>query len=400
VVQGPEAGKTFAAGTSKVAIGTSPENEVVLSDPSVSRYHLEIEVVDSGIRVCDLGSLNGTYVGNVAIADATVPPFSRIQIGASLLSIEEGEASPEDSGPGQPLEGVIYQSQAMRKVADETRKLGGTELAVLIWGETGVGKEAIARAIHSCSARSSGPLETVDCGSLPAALIASELFGHEKGAFTGADSIHHGAFERANGGTVFLDEIGELPMQVQPILLGVLERRRFRRVGGSREIETDVRVVSATNRDLRREANKGSFRADLFHRLAGARIHIPPLRDRPEDIAPLVAHFADEYSGLPGSNPFGEESLQALQRHRWTGNVRELRNVVEVMLSIGELRLPGSQRDTRSYKEARKEAIESFEHRFLSELIEHCGGNASAAARMAQMDRPYLLTLLRKHGLR
>jgi DNA-binding NtrC family response regulator len=244
---------------------------------------------------------------------------------------------------------------------------------------------------------------------MPATLVASHLFGHERGAFTGAEQRRTGAFERANGGTVLLDEIGELPMEVQPALLGVLERRSFSRVGGSGEISVDVRVLAATNRDLRAEVNKGRFRADLYYRLAVARVLIPPLRERPEDIEPLVAHFAQQTTGVPDQAPFDAHTLETLRQHRWSGNVRELRNVVEGALIMGRVSLDGLHGESKAtadsdelipYGEARAATITNFERTYLKRLIEMTKGNASEAARRAKMDRPYLLTLLRRHGLR
>jgi DNA-binding NtrC family response regulator len=285
----------------------------------------------------------------------------------------------------------------------------------------------LARAVHDLSDRRDQPFEVVDCGSMAPTLIASELFGHERGAFTGAHAERAGAFERAHGGTVFLDEIGELPLDLQPMLLGVLERRRFKRVGGAKERSIDVRVVAATHRDLRNATNLGTFRADLYFRLAVARVVIPPLRERPEEIEPLVRHFAEQLTGDPNAQPFDRATLEALESHPWSGNVRELRNVVESAIAIGSVVLEGthvgqtsegggqvadllsSQQTPDSaaqvgfdqpYREARSHAINNFERAYLSWLIQACGGNASEAARRARMDRPYLLGLLRKHGLR
>jgi DNA-binding NtrC family response regulator len=250
----------------------------------------------------------------------------------------------------------------------------------------------------------------VDCGSMPASLIASLLFGHERGAFTGADQRRTGAFERANGGTVLLDEIGELPLDVQPALLGVLERRAFTRVGGSDSLDVDVRVLAATHRDLRAEVNNGRFRADLYYRLAVAKILIPPLRERPEDIEALVEHFVQRLTGVAELGPLAT-ALDQLRAHPWSGNVRELRNVVEAAIVMGELDLgTGTHADraqplatsttVAAYRDARAAALHRFEADYLRSLIERAGGNASEAARIARMDRPYLLTLLRKHNLR
>jgi DNA-binding NtrC family response regulator len=269
----------------------------------------------------------------------------------------------------------------------------------------------VARAIHALSPRAGRAFEVVDCGSLPPTLIASELFGHERGAFTGADRKRVGAFERAHGGTLFLDEIGELPLDVQPALLGALERRRFRPLGASREVDVDVRVIAATHRDLRAAVNDASFRADLYYRIAVTRIEIPPLRERPEDVEPLVSHFVREVRGPAASSPFGWAAMAALREHRWSGNARELRNVVESALAMGRIELDGGPAAALddlaepvgarpSYRDARALAVERFERAFLTELMAEVGGNASEAARRARMDRPYLLTLLRKHGLR
>jgi DNA-binding NtrC family response regulator len=268
----------------------------------------------------------------------------------------------------------------------------------------------VARAIHDLGPRRDKPFEVVDCGSLLPTLVASELYGHERGAFTGAERRHLGAFERAHGGTLFLDEIGELPLDVQPTLLGVLERGRLRRLGGDHEVAVDVRVVSATHRDLRAATNQGSFRADLYFRLAVARIVVPPLRDRPHDIEPLVRHFVQEATGAGSMLPVDAATMDALLHHRWSGNVRELRNAVASLLALGHMSLDeGSlpanmdaalESTLKPYAQARAEMLSRFERRYLHDLMDRARGNASEAARQARMDRSYLLSLLRRHGLR
>ncbi len=247
-------------------------------------------------------------------------------------------------------------------------------------------------------------------------LRAHEILRHYGGnadGLFGAGRSHEGAFERAHRGTIFLDEIGELPIQVQPALLGALERRAFRRVGGARDIEVDVRVVAATHRDVRGEGNVDGFRADLYYRIAVARVVVPPLRERPDDIEALTRHFVTEMTGT-STLPFGPETMNALRAHRWSGNVRELRNVVEAAVAMGEVKLdktrPGlagkpapataGALPVAPYKEARAQVLSDFEQEYLSALITQCGGNASEAARLAGMDRQYLLGLLRRHGLR
>jgi len=408
VIDGPDKDRVVEHTGGSLAVGTSPDNELVLTDPTVSRYHLELRC-EEGVLVKDLGSRNGTFIGDVRIHEALVPVGARVKIGRTVVALLDVGIE-ADSAPLQAPEipGLVAASPSMHEISCAVERLGGSNVSVLVQGETGTGKELIARAIHEAGPRAKGPFVVVDAGALPATLIASQLFGHERGAFTGAEKRQEGAFELAHGGSIFLDEIGELPLAVQPALLGVLERRSFRRLGGKEDIQVDVRVISATHRDLRAEANQGTFRADLYFRLAVARIEIPPLRERPEDIEPLVEHFAREITGAPGL-PFSEATMAALRAHRWSGNVRELRNVVESALAMGTVSLDGlasvAPDTARSgaivpYRAARAEALAAFERRYLRSLIEATGGNASAAARAASMDRPYLLSLLRRHGLR
>jgi len=410
-----------------VSIGKSPDNQLALNDITVSRYHVELRLRRFDVELRDLDSLNGTYVGETRVERAFVRPGTTITVGAATLRLEadvnDAPTLRSDLEELHELPGVVAKSRAMREVLRSVALLARSSVTVLLHGETGTGKEVLARALHEQSERAAGPFEVVDCGSMAPTLIASELFGHERGAFTGAHGERAGAFERAHGGTVFLDEIGELPLELQPMLLGVLERRRFKRVGGTRERSVDVRVIAATHRDLRNATNIGTFRADLYFRLAVARIVIPPLRERPEDIAPLVRRFAEQLSGDPHAEPFDPVQLRALEAHPWSGNVRELRNVVESAVALGSLVLEGAspERDQvllgatgalvatdrphdavldLPYREARAHAVAEFERAYLRHLSERCGGNASEAARRAAMDRPYLLSLLRKHGLR
>ncbi|HUJ62959.1 MAG TPA: sigma 54-interacting transcriptional regulator [Kofleriaceae bacterium] len=409
VEAGPDAGKACAPDDGALAIGTSEDNALVLADPAVSRYHLELRRTPDGVQITDLGSRNGTWLGGARIERAIVPAGTRLRIGDTALAVEDAGSSvapplPSDV-PRSP--DLVGDSDAIREIARLVHRLARVDSSVLIHGETGTGKEVIARALHEASPRRDRELVIVDCGSLPASLIASILFGHEKGAFTGADQRRAGAFERAAGGTVLLDEIGELPLDVQPALLGVLERRAFTRVGGAAQVDVDVRVLAATHRDLRAEVNTGRFRADLYYRLAVAKIGVPPLRERPEDIEPLVAHFVQRLTGVAELGPLAP-ALDQLRAHPWSGNVRELRNVVEAALVMGELDLGDRPRQPlaiapgalASYRDARAAALARFEADYLRQLIDRAGGNASEAARLARMDRPYLLTLLRKHGLR
>jgi len=408
---GPDAGASCAPDDGeRLAIGTAADNALVLRDPAVSRYHLELARTADGVSVVDLGSRNGTWANGVRVERAIIAAGTQLKLGDTTLTVEEAgnTVAPPLAEVPRSAE-LVGDSEAIREVARLVHKLARVDSSVLIQGETGVGKEVVARAIHEASPRRDKELVIVDCGSMPASLIASLLFGHERGAFTGADQRRAGAFERAEGGTVLLDEIGELPLDVQPALLGVLERRAFTRVGGSQAIDVDVRVLAATHRDLRAEVNAGRFRADLYYRLAVAKILIPPLRERPDDIEQLVAHFVQRLTGIAELGPLAP-AIDQLRSHPWSGNVRELRNVVEAAVVMGELDLAdGSARipaaaapagTVAAYRDARASALHRFEAEYLRTLIDRSGGNASEAARLARMDRPYLLTLLRKHGLR
>jgi DNA-binding NtrC family response regulator len=412
VERGADAGATISAAsgvaTEAHTVGTAPDCDLVLRDPAVSRYHLEVRHAPGGLQIVDLGSTNGTWVGEVRVERATVPPGTRIRIGDSVLVVEDGGARGAGDEEVADVPGLVAASPGMRAVVARLRKLARVTTSVLIEGETGTGKEVVARALHELGPRRAGPFEVVDCGSLPPSLIAAQLFGHERGAFTGADQRRPGAFERADGGTVLLDEIGELPVDLQPALLGVLERRRFTRVGGGEAVSVDVRVLAATNRDLRAEVNAGSFRADLYHRLAVARVVIPPLRERPEDLEPLIAAFAEQLSGT-AENPLAQ-MMDSLRAQRWSGNVRELKNVVEAAVVLGELPGTESTWSTRrvdevdsvpaTYRDARAAAVTAFERDYLARLLAATAGNVSEAARRARMDRVYLTQLLKRHGLR
>jgi DNA-binding NtrC family response regulator len=406
VLEGPDAGLRVTGDA--LAIGTAEGSTMRLSDPSVSRFHLQLEASANGVRVVDHGSTNGTFTGGVRIERATVSPGSTIKLGATTLRLGDAPLAEVEVHGEDSLGGVIGCSPGMRRLMAQVTKAAGSDVSVLVNGESGTGKELIARALHDLGPRHGGPLITVDCGSIAPTLIASELFGHEKGAFTGADRAHVGAFEAAHGGTIFLDEIGELQPAVQATLLGVLERRKVRRLGSRTETAIDVRVVSATHRDLRAEVNAGSFRLDLFYRLAVVTLVIPPLRDRPDDVPLLVEHFLRD-AGFDGpvASLISPPAMAALQKLHFSGNVRELRNLIEAAVAMNEppdlagpitapkaaalatdLALP--------YKEARARLLDHFEAQYLDALMERAGGNVSQAARLAKMTRSHLSELLAK----
>ncbi len=398
VVAGPDLGKQATGET--VSIGTAPGNALALADFTVSRFHLEAAIVAGGVAVRDLGSTNGTFVGSVRIQQAVVPLGAPVTFGGTTVQFRDaGRRSVPAPHSAQGYEGMIARAPAMLKLFEDVERVAASNASVLIVGESGTGKERVAAALHARSGRQAQPLVTIDCGALASMLIASELFGHERGAFTGADRMHAGAFERAGAGTVFLDELGELPAADQAALLGVLERRRFRRVGGTKEIEVAARVIAATNRDLRSEVNAGRFRADLYHRLAVVTVRLPALRERPEDILPLVAYFARELGAAePMETLFPLPLLTHWEQHPWPGNVRELRNAVEAALVIGPP--PSEPASVPSYKDARASVVASFEVDYLRRLLAAAGGNVSQASRIAKMDRSHLIDLLHRHGLK
>jgi DNA-binding NtrC family response regulator len=409
VVDGPDRGAN-ATSTETLAVGTAKDNALSLGDFTVSRYHLEASAHPGGILISDLGSTNGTYVGAVRVERAIVPPGTLVTLGGTTIRFDDAvRRTVQTSDQMTNYAGMIARSPQMLRLFADIERIAGTQTSVLIVGESGTGKERVAEALHTASGRAGEPLVTIDCGALASALLASELFGHERGAFTGADRSHAGAFERAAAGTVFLDEIGELPAADQSSLLGVLERRRFRRVGGSQELDVNARVVAATNRDLRSEVNNGRFRHDLYHRLAVVVLRLPPLRERREDILPLVEHFARELgSSEPLETAFGAETLARWQRHPWPGNVRELRNAVEAALVVGPgayseppmAGAPDAKNVLLPYKDARAAIVGDFERDYLTRLLDESKGNVSAAARTAKMDRSHLIDLLHRHGLK
>ena len=416
VLSGSAKGTSKALGE-KLRIGKAPDNDLVLGDDTVSRHHCELTRDSGGIHVRDLQSTNGTKVGGARVSEAVVQPGAVLKVGEVELSLRPAVRNVEVLPSDKTWFGAaIGQSLAMRSIFGMLERIAKTDATVLLEGETGTGKDVLARAIWTESARAQGPFVVVDCGAVSYSLIESELFGHERGAFTGAVAARQGAFELADGGTVFLDEIGELPIDVQPKLLRVLETREFRRVGGNKTVKSDVRVVAATKRNLLREVHAGKFREDLYFRLAVVPITVPSLRARREDIPKLVEHIL-KASG--GGLSVSEETMQGLSAHDWPGNVRELRNVLDRAIYMakatgqGELSLvsipmagatgPGDAMAfdaTKSYRETRAKYDADFERKYVKWLLGRHAGNVSAAAREAKMDRKHLHDMAKKHGLR
>jgi len=433
VVPGADAGLVRALAASVIRIGARRGNDVQLTDSKVSGLHCEIRLDDRGYRLRDLDSTNGTYVSQLRINDVYIQPGTQIALGGTRLKFEPlGDSVEIELSDTDRFGSMIGRSVKMRELFARLEKLAASDATVLITGETGVGKELVAESLHDLSPRESGPFMVLDCGSIPPNLIESELFGHERGAFTGATSSYVGAFERADKGTLFLDEIGELPLAMQPKLLRVLEAREVRRVGGTKSSAVDIRVVAATNRDLGVEVNRGRFREDLFYRLAVARVHVPPLRERKDDIPLLIEHIL---ASTPGGEKayIAPETVELMMKHDWPGNVRELRNVIERAVLLAET--PGQDALRRAptpaaprpetgthmtpsttmsqtglalnvpidvsvpFKLAKQGVVNEFEKRYISRLLEQHGGNISAAARAAGIDRMSIHKMLHRLGL-
>jgi transcriptional regulator with PAS, ATPase and Fis domain len=338
VVSGPDRGARCELRLSRATVGTAGDNALVLTDNSVSSHHIEVQVRDQGYLVRDLGSTNGTHYQGARVGEALLAPGAELQIGATVLRLEHGEERSQAVPRLESFGKLIGSSPAMQEVYGLLATVAPTDVTVLIEGETGTGKELVAEELHRQSPRRNCAFSVIDCGALPPSLIESELFGHERGAFTGAVRDREGMFERARGGTVFLDEIGELPLELQSKLLRVLDRRVVRRVGGNLERKVDVRLVAATNRDLAEEVRCGRFRQDLYYRLNVFSINIPPLRERRDDIPVLAQYFLDKFNASMNKSihKISEEAMDFLTKYEWPGNVRELENAIERALVVGK----------------------------------------------------------------
>jgi transcriptional regulator with GAF, ATPase, and Fis domain len=415
VVEGPDTGLRRTLDLSGMRIGTAPNSELPLKDRTVSRFHCEVRIAGNVARLVDSGSTNGTFVDGVRVRDAELSAGSKVRIGATVLAVSaSGERALVDLSPRHSFGDVLGVSVEMRRLYAILEKIAPTDTTVLIQGETGSGKELVARAIHDASARASQPFVVVDCGAIAENLIESELFGHVRGAFSGAVSDRRGLFEEADGGTLFLDEIGELPPALQPKLLRVLERVEVRRVGSNASKRVDVRIVAATNRPLAESVNAGVFREDLYYRIAVVELLLPPLRARRDDIPLLAQHFFRRYAGDKSSMP--KELLSSLSSRAWPGNVRELRNFIERSVSLGFGPAVASQALMRDaahatrleqvvpshlpLKDARLVWTEQFEILYVKALLEKTAGNVTRAAELAGVNRRSLQRLIASLGLR
>jgi DNA-binding NtrC family response regulator len=455
VTSGADQGQEVEITKTRCSGGRSIINDLVLQDKAVSGTHFEIAARDDGYRLRDLNSRNGTFVGDLRIREVYLRPGTMFRAGHTNIQFQPLDDMVEiELSKSDRFGKVIGLSANMREIFATLEKVAPSELTVMITGETGTGKEIIARGIHDHSTRKNEPFVVLDCGSIPKELIESTLFGHEKGSFTGAVGQHRGCFEQANGGTIFLDEIGELDISLQPKLLRVLEQREIKRVGGDRTIKVDVRVIAATNRDLRAEVNGGNFREDLYFRLSVVHVELPPLRERREDVPLIAQHFLRDVASRRGMTlSFGQDAMVAMASHSWPGNVRELRNVVERAAALTDgpvitrsdlifgreagpsvivahdLMQAGAQaaqqaaarmsgaampQATRSgpaifdaallkpglgFKEAKQTVVDAFESAYLEALLGRNDGNITRSAQEAGLTRYHLRELLKRHGL-
>jgi transcriptional regulator with GAF, ATPase, and Fis domain len=417
VVEGPGVGQSFESAGERTSIGSHPLNDVLLDERTVSRFHCELLVDDRGVWAKDLGSRNGTVLDGVLVKEAAVRNGSLLHLGRMALRFEFSSERAKLQLSDQPQFGSLVGGSVPARMSFALmERAAASDSTVLLEGETGTGKSQAAESIHRHSSRRDHSFLVVDCGALPPNLLESELFGHEKGAFTGAVTRRVGVFEEARGGTVFLDEIGELPLELQPKLLRVLEAREIRRLGTNSYLPVDVRMITATNRDLRAEVNAGRFRSDLYFRLAVVKIPLPPLRQRAEDMPLIVKKLL---SGL-GADARVQSTLLdpafvvQLQRAAWPGNIRELRNHLERCVVLQETLLPGEGEETGRpeeagpstidprvpYPEARRRALDAFEQQYVEALLQLHGGKVSQAAASADIDRVHLYRLIKRHRVR
>ena len=438
-----------------ITVGSLDDNNLVIKDDTVSRYHAQIIQQDDFYLIRDLDSTNGTWINQVRIKEAYLSPGCLLRFGNAEFIFQplDEEVAVEPLNE-EKFGDIIGGNVKMREIYGILEKIAPTNATVVIEGETGTGKEVIAHTLHKLSLRARKPFVVFDCGAVPESLIESELFGHEKGSFTGAIMTRQGLFELAQGGTIFLDELGELSLELQPKLLRVLEQREVRRVGAAKAIPVDVRVIAATNRKLEEEVRNNRFREDLFYRLSVVRIFLPPLRDRMDDLPLLVKHFLKNSSFNRDLNAnlklrsISRQALNAMTRYSWPGNVRELLNVVERACSLADgdcIELsdlpdhiaccvsadmleaqeeikptpvqeppadevqPAPSVNTESavtndylnasFKEAKEAWLARFEGEYIRSLVTRNNFNISQAAREAGVDRKYLRKLMKKYNI-
>ena len=412
VIEGPDRGARANVGAGIMRVGTSTSNHLRLTDRAVSRVHCELRLRNRAVQIIDAGSTNGTFAEGVRIADAELAPGSVFRVGTTSIRLESSNAPTRVAISARDTFGdLLGGSLAMRRVYAVLERLAATDTTALIHGETGTGKELAARAVHEESKRARGPFVTVDCGAIAETLIESELFGHVRGAFSGAHTDRRGLFEEAHGGTLFLDEIAELPLPLQPKLLRVLEAREVRRLGANTSRPIDVRVLAATHRSLAQSVNEGTFREDLYYRLAVVEVELPPLRARREDLLTIAQRFHERFTGT--EDKIADDLAAAIQSRSWSGNVRELRNFIERTVTLGSIgdrppQAPGQTGGAAApdalvpihlpLKEARVAWMDQFERRYAEALLQRTGGNVTRAAELAGVHRRSLQRLLASLG--
>jgi transcriptional regulator with PAS, ATPase and Fis domain len=402
-------GDPFSFAAERMVIGADPKADLVIADPAMSKFHCELRITDGAAFVRDLGSRNGTLIDRVPVLEAPLRDGALLTLGRTQLRFNVGTRQVEiPLSPRDRFGRLIGRSLPMRAMFAVLEAAAASHSTVLLLGESGTGKDLAAESIHRESPRRDGPFVVVDCGAIPANLLEAELFGFEAGSFTGATSQRIGAFEAAHGGTLMLDEIGELALDLQPKLLRAIERREIQRIGSTRRITTDVRIIAATNRNLKAEVNARRFRSDLYFRLAVLVVTLPALRDRAADLPLLVAAILDDLQ--PEASPMASalragELLPELLRHAWPGNVRELRNYLEACLVHQELTTQQPTAEpaidvAQPLRVVRERWVRHVERRYLEQLLVIHANNVSAAARAAGMDRVHFHRLLARVGLR
>lgn len=425
VVDGPNKGQEIIAERRVFNIGSAYDGDLALDDTTVSRRHCRIVFDGGGYVLEDLDSKNGTYIDSHRIKAAYLRPNVRIGLGSStlLFQLEEGSKVEVFLSKGDRFGELYGRSIEMKEVFGILQKVAPTDATVLITGESGTGKELAARAVHSQSKRANKPFIVFDCSAVPRELIESELFGHVKGAFTGAVQSRPGAFVSAQGGTLFIDELGELPIDLQPKLLRVLETREVKPIGSNETTQIDVRIVAATNQTLEQMIQEGTFRQDLYYRLAVIHVPLPPLRERAEDVPFLVDLFLSQQQ-TEGEYVVSHETMERLKQYSWPGNVRELRNYVErakilstgreidasllsssgVGGNLGASSSSGFEASSVDlnvpFKLAKEQLVDRFEQAYLSEALKQSDWNITQAANQIGIHRKSLEYLMKKHQLR
>lgn len=420
VVDGPDAGARFvldAARPARALVGQSPACDLRLADPHVSRRHASLDATPLGLRLTDLESKNGTTANGVPVAQAYLRGGETLVFGQTTVRVEVVRLDvPAELPTATRFGRMLGASPEMRRLYPLCGRLAASDIPVLIEGETGTGKEVLAEALHEAGPRADGPFVVCDCTSIPPSLAESTLFGHEKGAFTGATASRASVFEEASGGTLLIDEIGELDPALQPKLLRAIERSEVQHVGSNRWIRFDARIIAATRRDLDREVQEGRFRDDLFFRLAVGRIELPPLRQRTGDAGVLARHF---WRALGGAGEIPQDALARFTAYAWPGNVRELHNAVARLLALGEVATFEAEPASVSrppdpapvddviervllrdlpIARARQEVVDEFERRYVRRVLARYGGNVVRAAAASGIARRYFQILRARHA--